>query len=69
MKKTEIKIDIGNGHEVVDKKLYAKAKHKSLYDFGYRSLTVEQVEIQIENVLNNKELDVIGQFIKQDIVK
>jgi hypothetical protein len=69
MKNTEIKINIGKGPEIVDKQLYIKAKHKTLVDFGYKSLTIAAVKEQLENVLNDKKLDVIGEFIKRDVIK
>jgi len=69
MKNTEIKVDIGSGSEIVDKQLYIKAKHKTLIDFGYTTLTIQNVKEQLENVLNDKKIDVIGEFIKRDVIK
>lgn len=47
---------------------YVKAKTKALQEFGYPKLTEDEVREQLEKVIHNGTLDVIGQFIKGDIV-
>lgn len=44
-----------------------RANHKALKDFGYKSLTREEVAAQIEKILKNEELTVIGAFMVDDI--
>jgi hypothetical protein len=52
---------------IVYKEAYIVAKTKDLIDFGYTTLTKEEVSEQLEKVLNQEELSVIGHFIKDDI--
>lgn len=48
---------------------YVTAKTKDLQQFGYNSLTEEQVLKSLKRVINKEKLvDVIDHFIKEDIV-
>ena len=58
-------ITLVNG-KVVSKKYYIKLKTRDLIDFGY-NLQQSEVAEQLEKVLNNDKLNVIGMFIKADI--
>ena len=58
-------ITLVNG-KVVSKKDYIKLKTRDLIDFGY-NLKQSEVAEQLEKVLNNDKLNVIGMFIKADI--
>lgn len=63
-----IKIDLdGNVREVL-KIAYIKAKTKDLQNFGYTTLTEEEVSNQLEKILKGEDLDVIGMFMESDIV-
>lgn len=47
---------------------YVKAKTKDLREFGYETLTEQEVLKSVERVLNKKTETVIDQFIVDDIV-
>lgn len=51
----------------VSKSDYVTAKTKMLIEFGYTNLTEAEVETQLNNLLDGKELDIIGMFIEKDI--
>jgi len=53
----------------VDTAKYVKAKTRDLREFGYSTLTEDEVRSQIIAVLNGEKLNVIGMFIEGDIVK
>lgn len=63
-----VKIQIDGKEKDVSKKLYIKAKCGDLKNFGYTNLTEKEVAIQLEKILAGKELDIIGMFMKDDIV-
>lgn len=46
---------------------YVKAKTGDLREYGYQSLTETQVEEQLLNIFNKKDLSVIGMFMVDDI--
>lgn len=52
----------------VEKDAYVTAKTKDLIEFGYPNLTEKEVADQLEAVLTDGELSIIGHFIKDDIV-
>lgn len=59
-----------NDGRVVLKADYITAKTKDLIEFGYTSLTEDDVKVEVEKILTNvpdKELTVIGMFCKSDI--
>lgn len=66
-----VKLD---GHPIkeVPREAYVKAKTKQLRKFGYRTLTEDEVDKQIDALLGQKSLGdgltVIGMFIKGEIV-
>ena len=47
---------------------YVKAKTKALREFGYTDLTEIEVTEQLQKILANEELNIIGMFIEKDIV-
>lgn len=48
---------------------YVDAKTKELQEFGYKKLTNEQVLKSVKRVVHKEKLiDVIDQFVKQDII-
>lgn len=47
---------------------YLKAKMKDLIEFGYNDLTLEHVGSQLNKIYGKKELDIIGELMKGDIV-
>jgi hypothetical protein len=51
------------------KEKYIKKKLQDLRQFGYPKLTEDEVRQQLEKVLNNEPINVIGMFIKSDVVK
>jgi hypothetical protein len=51
----------------VDTQVYIIAKTKQLKEFGYSNLTIDEVTEQLKNVYFEKPLNIIGQFIKEDI--
>jgi hypothetical protein len=65
-----IKIENPRTYEpmTVSKDDYVKAKTKDLQAFGYPSLTEDDVRSQLEKALSGEPLDVIGQFIKGDLI-
>lgn len=48
---------------------YVRAKTKQLQEFGYPSLTEEDVDSQLTALLAGKNLTVIGMFMKDEVVK
>lgn len=52
---------------VVQKKDYIKAKTKMLVEFGYLNLTEKEVSEQLNKIINNEKLSVIGMFMQDDI--
>lgn len=52
----------------VNKDAYITAKWKDLREFGYTNLTRDEVASQVDKILNGEELNVIGKFMKSDIV-
>ena len=65
----EIKINLEGKILYVKKNAYVKVKTKDLREFGYTSLTEEDVSNQLEKVINGEDLSVIGMFIEKDIIK
>lgn len=55
---------------VVKTVAYIKAKTKDLIEFGYTTLTEEDVEVQLNLILTNKkeDLSVIGRFMEDEII-
>jgi hypothetical protein len=51
------------------KEKYIKKKLRDLREFGYPNLTEDEVRQQLEKVLNDEPINVIGMFIKSDVVK
>lgn len=48
---------------------YVRAKTKDLQDFGYLSLTEEQVTKSVHRVINREKLtDIIDRFVQGDII-
>lgn len=67
---SEITICKPNGAKVkVSTFAYITAKTNNLIEFGYNDLKEDVVADQLKKVLNDSELNVIGHFIKDDIVK
>ncbi len=64
-----IKIKLDSGNRTVSKAAYIKAKTGDLRNFGYDTLTESEVADQLEKILNGEELNVIGMFMENDIVK
>lgn len=54
----------------VKTKDYVKAKTRDLIEFGYSTLTEEDVEVQLNLILANRkeDLSVIGRFIEDEII-
>lgn len=51
----------------VYKDSYITAKWKDLVEFGYETLTRETVQSELENLLNNRPVTVIGEFMRNDL--
>ncbi len=64
-----IKIDLDGKIVTVSKQDYIKAKTGDLRNYGYETLTEEEVSMQLDRILKGEELNVIGMFIEKDIVK
>jgi hypothetical protein len=47
---------------------YVTAKTKDLKEWGYGSITEEEVLNQVNKVLKSEKLSVIGLFIQKDII-
>ena len=61
-------IKLFNGMSVL-KSNYIKLKTKDLIEFGYTSLTENEVALEVDKILQNKsDLTVIGMFCKDDII-
>ena len=56
----------GNKAEV-SKSAYITAKWKDLKAFGYTSLTRKNVVQELDNLLNNQPVTVIGEFMRGDL--
>jgi hypothetical protein len=65
----EILIEVEGRQKRVLTKDYVTAKTKQLQEFGYTKLTEEEVSSELQNILSNKPLNVIGMFMKDDIVR
>lgn len=65
----DLKIDLDGNVVTVSKEKYVAAKTKDLVEYGYATLTEEEVSKQVDNVLSGAELSIIGMFIEKDIVK
>jgi hypothetical protein len=52
-----------------EKDQYINQKLKDLREFGYPSLTREEVAEQLEKALNGEKLNVVGMMIKSDIAR
>ena len=46
---------------------YVKARHADLVEFGYTTLTVKEVEEQLDKLLNKVKPSVIGLLMKFDL--
>jgi len=64
-----IKIKINDKEVLVDKEDYIVARTKDLKEFGYSSITENDVRSQLEKVFKGEVLSVIGLFIEDDIIK
>lgn len=64
----KIKIKIDDEEKIVDKKDYIKAKHKQLKEFGYTSLTEDEVAKQLEKVILKEKLNVIGMWMENEVL-
>jgi hypothetical protein len=53
---------------IVDSVDYVAAKTKDLREYGYSGLTEDAVSEQLLKVLEGEKPDVIGMFIKNDLV-
>lgn len=68
MSKLIIRITLDGETRSVYAEDYIKAKTKQLQEFGYTNLTEETVRKQLTKVLaKDKNLDVIGGFIKEEV--
>lgn len=47
---------------------YIRAKTKTLKEFGYETLTQNEVREQLTKILAKENLSVIGMFMKDDVV-
>jgi len=63
-----INVNIDGRKGVVSSCHYIKAKTKQLREFGYSTLTEDEVKVQLCKLLNNEELDVIGMFMEDEVV-
>jgi hypothetical protein len=59
-------INLKNGKSVL-KSDYIITKTKDLIEFGYENLTEKEVELQLNNLIENNKLSIIGLFIQEDI--
>lgn len=71
--KAEIKVKLdGKPVGVCDRAAYVKAKTKQLQEFGYPSLTEQEVDEQIDALLAGKKfghgLTVIGMFMDKEVL-
>ena len=68
MKKLIIRIEVNDETKSVYAEDYIKAKTKQLREFGYSNLLENTVREQLAKVLaKDKNLDVIGMFIKEEV--
>lgn len=66
---TTITILIDGQKKVVNKAAYIRAKTRQLREFGYSSLTTQDVREQLDKHLAGEELDVIGMFLQDEVLK
>ncbi|HUS48585.1 MAG TPA: hypothetical protein VMZ91_00330 [Candidatus Paceibacterota bacterium] len=64
-----IKIKINEKEVLVDKEDYIVARTKDLKEFGYSSITEDDVRLQLDKIFKGEVLSVIGLFIEDDIIK
>lgn len=72
--KTKIRIRLDDREITTTKEDYIEAKTKQMVEFGYGSLTEDQVARQLDLLLAGKTtiaegLTVIGMFMKQEVMK
>lgn len=66
---SSITIELNNKPCRVQVQDYVKAKTKDLQEFGYSTLTEDQVLKSVKRIVNKEEAkDVIDHFIKGDII-
>ena len=64
-----VTIQVDGNNKTVSRADYIKAKTKTLLEFGYSTLTEDEVSKQLDNVLAGRPLNAIGMFIEGDVVK
>ena len=65
----DINVNIDGRRATVAAAHYIKAKTKQLREFGYTTLTEEEVEKQLRMILEKEEVSgVIGMFMRDEIV-
>lgn len=64
-----ITIRVDGKTKTVDRNDYIKGKTAQLREFGYTTLTEDEVRRQLNNVYDGTPRDVIGLFIERDIVE
>lgn len=62
-----IKIRVEGTRKLVSKSAYVKAKTRQLREFGYETLTEDEVTRQLDVILSGGEPNVIGMFIEGDL--
>jgi hypothetical protein len=64
----KVKVRVEGKRRVMLMDNFVARKVQELREFGYPSLTEQEVREEVENILAGKELTVIGQFIKPDLI-
>jgi len=63
-----ITIEVEGKRRKVAKADYIKAKTEQLREFGYDSLTEDEVTKQLDIILSDGNVNVIGMFMKDEII-
>jgi len=68
MAKKNLKIRVDNREIITTREAYIAAKTKQLKEFGYGTLTHEEVGKSLDRALAGKATDIISMFIDEDLV-
>jgi hypothetical protein len=68
-KKRTIKITYDEVVKIVDYDSFINGSVGMLRDFGFPSVTSEGIKEQVENILHDRQLNVIGVFLEKYIVR
>jgi len=57
-----------NAYKCVDTQAYINAKYRQLKEFGYSTLTIDEVQDQLECVYWGRPTTIIGKFMEDEVI-